>query len=118
MAQADEPDRQGITEIRHVEGYLAFWDELLRRHPDLLIDSCASGVAVMTWKRCGCALPLLRTDHHANRAFATDNQSITYGLSFWMPFYGTGLHYDPVDFSYVASQLLLSVVYPGLRRAP
>ena len=29
----DAPDRQGITEIRHVEGYLAYWDELRRRHP-------------------------------------------------------------------------------------
>src|SRR5262249_57401097 len=26
----DAPDRQGITEIRHVEGYLALWDELRR----------------------------------------------------------------------------------------
>jgi len=39
----DAPDRLGLTEIRHVTGYLAFWDELLRRHPDLYIDSCASG---------------------------------------------------------------------------
>ena len=29
----DPPDRQGITEIRHVRGYLAYWDELRRRHP-------------------------------------------------------------------------------------
>ena len=39
----DAEDRQGITEIHHVEGYLAYWDELLRRHPDMFIDSCASG---------------------------------------------------------------------------
>lgn len=39
----DTEDRQGITEIRYVEGHLAYWDELLRRHPDLIIDSCASG---------------------------------------------------------------------------
>ena len=30
----DAPDRQGITEIRHVTGYLAYWDELRRRHPE------------------------------------------------------------------------------------
>ena len=30
---ADAPDRQGLTEMRHVEGYLAYWDELRRRHP-------------------------------------------------------------------------------------
>ena len=40
---ADAEDRQGITEIRHVEGYFAYWDELLRRHPGMFIDSCASG---------------------------------------------------------------------------
>ena len=28
---ADAPDRQGITEIRHVEGLYAMWDDLLRR---------------------------------------------------------------------------------------
>jgi alpha-galactosidase len=39
----DAPDRQGITEIKHVTGYLAYWDELRRRHPNMLIDSCASG---------------------------------------------------------------------------
>ncbi len=32
-----------MTENLHVQGYLAFWDELLQRHPSLLIDSCASG---------------------------------------------------------------------------
>ena len=39
----DAPDRQGITENLHVQGHLAYWDELRRRHPDILIDSCASG---------------------------------------------------------------------------
>ena len=29
----DAEDRQGITEIRHIEGLYAFWDELLERHP-------------------------------------------------------------------------------------
>ncbi len=40
---ADSPDRQGMTEIRWVEGFYAFWDELRRRHPNLIIDDCASG---------------------------------------------------------------------------
>ena len=41
----DTEERQGITEIRHVEGVLAFWDELRRRHPDMLMDICAGGGA-------------------------------------------------------------------------
>ena len=41
---ADAPDRQGITEIRYVEGQYAIWDELLRRGiPGCAIDNCASG---------------------------------------------------------------------------
>ena len=39
----DRPDRRGITEIGHVTGLLAYWDELLRRHPGVLYDNCASG---------------------------------------------------------------------------
>ena len=39
----DCEDRQGITEIRYIEGYLNYWDELRRRHPGMLIDSWASG---------------------------------------------------------------------------
>ncbi len=31
----DAPDRQGITEIRYIEGLYAMWDELLARNPGL-----------------------------------------------------------------------------------
>ena len=36
---ADDPDRQGITEIHWVEGLYQLWDELLRKHPKLIIDN-------------------------------------------------------------------------------
>ncbi len=39
----DEPDRQGMTEIRYIEGLYAMWDDLRARHPGLMIDNCASG---------------------------------------------------------------------------
>jgi alpha-galactosidase len=35
----DDPDRQGITEIRWVEGLYALWDGLLQAHPKLIIDN-------------------------------------------------------------------------------
>ena len=42
--QIDDPDeRKGATENHYLQGHLAFWDELLDRHPGLMIDSCASG---------------------------------------------------------------------------
>ncbi|MBN2310001.1 MAG: alpha-galactosidase, partial [Candidatus Hydrogenedentes bacterium] len=39
----DAPDRQGITEMRYIDGLYRFWDELVARNPALTIDNCASG---------------------------------------------------------------------------
>jgi alpha-galactosidase len=83
----DAPDRQGITEIRHVTGYLAYWDELRRRHPDMLIDSCASGGRRNDLETLRRAVPLLRSDYIIE---PVGNQGHTYGIAFWMPYYGTG----------------------------
>ena len=83
----DAPDRQGITEIKHVTGYLAYWDELRRRHPNLLIDSCASGGRRNDLETMRRAVPLWRSDY----AFETSgHQCMTAGLSLWLPYHGTG----------------------------
>jgi alpha-galactosidase len=83
----DAEDRQGITEIKHVTGYLAYWDELRRRHPNMLIDSCASGGRRNDLETMRRAVPLWRSDY----AFEPiGHQGMTYGLSFWLPFHGTG----------------------------
>jgi alpha-galactosidase len=84
---ADAEDRQGITEIRHVEGYLAYWDELRRRHPAMLIDTCASGGRRNDLETLRRAVPLWRTDW---RGDPVGTQSCTYGISFWIPLSGTG----------------------------
>ena len=42
-AHLDEPERRGVSEIRHVAGLYRLWDALRERFPDLLIDNCASG---------------------------------------------------------------------------
>jgi len=83
----DAEDRQGITEIKHVTGYLAYWDELRRRHPDMLIDSCASGGRRNDLETMRRAVPLWRSDY----AFEPNgHQGMTYGISLWLPFHGTG----------------------------
>ena len=83
----DPEDRQGITENHYVAGYLAYWDELLRRHPGMLIDSCASGGHRNDLETMRRALPFLRSDCIMD---AVGNQGHTYGLSFWLPYHGTG----------------------------
>jgi alpha-galactosidase len=85
----DQPDRQGIAEIRHVVNYLAYWDELRRRHPNMLIDSCASGGRRNDLETLRRAVPLLRSDFLLE---PISQQNHTYGIAFWMPFYGTGLN--------------------------
>ena len=40
---AEGPERVGVTEMKYIAGLYKFWDTLRERHPDLLIDNCASG---------------------------------------------------------------------------
>ena len=83
----DAEDRQGITEIKDVQGYLTFWDELLRRHPKLWIDSCASGGRRNDLQTLRRAVPLLRSDAFDG---PITQQCQTYGISLWVPYYGSG----------------------------
>jgi alpha-galactosidase len=83
----DANDRQGITENKYVVGYLAYWDELLKRHPGMLIDSCASGGRRNDLETMRRAVPLLRSDYIFE---PLGNQAQSYGISLWLPFYGTG----------------------------
>jgi alpha-galactosidase len=100
---ADAPDRQGLTEIGHVTGYLAYWDALRRRNPGMLIDSCASGGRRNDLETLRRAIPLLRSDYQSfagDPSFALGNQCHTYGLSSWLPFYGQGCYYNADELVY------------------
>jgi alpha-galactosidase len=96
---ADAPDRRGITENHYCAGYLAFWDELLRRRPNMLIDSCASGGHRNDLETMRRSVPLLRSDHILD---AVGNQGHTYGLAFWIPFNGTGTD-QPGDYEIMSA---------------
>lgn len=97
----DPADRQGMTENLYVQGHLTFWDELRRRNPGLSIDSCASGGRRNDLETMRRAVPLLRSDFEfpemAN--VIEGNHGLTYGLSFWLPFQGSGCRYqDPYSY--------------------
>lgn len=83
----DAADRQGMTEMGYVTGYLAYWDELRKRHPNMLIDSCASGGHRNDLETMRRSLPLLRSDYIFE---PIGQQGHTYGLSPWIPWFGTG----------------------------
>jgi alpha-galactosidase len=75
--------------MRHVQGYLAFWDEILRRHPDLYIDTCASGGRRNDLETLRRSVPLLRSDCFSP---AEAQQAHTMGIALWMPYYGSGMY--------------------------
>lgn len=84
---ADTENRRGISEIRYVEGYLAYWDALRERHPNMVIDTCASGGRRNDLETVRRSVPLLRSDYLFE---PTGQQCHTYGISYWYPYHGTG----------------------------
>lgn len=87
---ADEPQREGITEIRYIENLYRFWDYLLQRFPRLLIDNCASGGRRIDWETIGRSAPLWQSDYY--HYYATEGlQTQNYGLNLFVPFHGTGV---------------------------
>lgn len=95
----DSPDRQGVTENKYVTGFLAYFDELLKRHPGLQIDNCASGGRRNDIETLRRSLPLLRSDTWGE---PVGQQCQTYGLASWIPYWGTGIMYsEEKDLTYI-----------------
>jgi alpha-galactosidase len=87
--EADAPDRQGMTEIRFIEGLYDFWDELLKSHPHLLIDNAASGGRRIDLETLSRSLPLWRFDYFGGEMSAF--QSHGAGLALYVPLSSTGV---------------------------
>jgi len=105
--QANDPaDRQGITENHYVTQYLAYWDKLRADHPNLLIDTCASGGRRDDLETLRRSVPLWRSDY-AYEAVGMQNQ--TYGMSLWIPYFGTGV--DAVDAYTFRSEMTPAVAF-------
>ncbi len=87
----DTKDRQGMTEILHINGFYRLWDALLERFPKLLIDNCASGgrrIDIETLRR---SIPMWRSDAQCPANFPvrlTQAHSVSDGQ--WFPYSGTG----------------------------
>ncbi|OHB77797.1 MAG: hypothetical protein A2W31_10965 [Planctomycetes bacterium RBG_16_64_10] len=84
---ADAEDRQGRTENLYVQGYLAYWDGLRQRHPNLRIDSCASGGRRDDLETLRRAVPLIRSDFLFE---PTSQQNHHFSFASWIPYHGAG----------------------------
>jgi len=97
--QNDAPDRQGMTEIRYVEGHYAMWDELLAKHPGLVIDNCSGGGRRIDLETIQRSVPLWRSDTSCSPGHPDWNQAQSRGLSEYIPLYtACGWTAEPYDF--------------------
>jgi alpha-galactosidase len=97
---ADAPDRVGMSEIRHIEGLYQMWDELLARHPGLIIDNCSSGGRRIDLEMISRSIALWRSDYQCFPGFdPVGLQGQTQGLGRWVPLSaGVCDHFDTYSF--------------------
>ena len=83
---ADAPDRAGMSEIKHIEGLYTMWDELLQRHPGLIIDNCSSGGRRLDLEMISRSIALWRSDFQCYPGFdVLSQQTQLQGLAPWVP---------------------------------
>jgi len=103
----DAPDREGMTEIQHIEGLYAMWDELRARHPGLVVDICASGGRRIDLETLMRGLPLWHSDLQCSGPHPVADQLQNGGLNRWLPLHGCGA------FDYEPSYLFRSAMTAG-----
>lgn len=106
-AKYDEPKRIGMKEIRYVEGLYKYWDYLLERFPQMIIDNCASGGRRIDLETTSRSIPLWRTDYQYGEP--NGYQCHTYGLNFFLPYHGTGL-YGANSYNFLSSMSSATVM--------
>ncbi len=83
--QNDATDRQGMTEIRYVEGHYAMWDEMIARHPRLFIDNCASGGRRIDLETIQRSIALWRSDTACGSGRGDWHQAQAFGMNYYLP---------------------------------
>jgi alpha-galactosidase len=86
--QNDPPDRQGISEIRYVEGLYVMWDEMRAKYPHMYLDDCASGGRRIDLEMLSRAVVQTQSDFVGpGRLEAAQCQN--YGLNLYLPLHAT-----------------------------
>lgn len=84
----NEKGREGIVENKYVVGYLSFWDRLIERFPNIIIDSCASGGGRNDLESMKRAVPLHYSDwFDGNNEDYSMKQNITGEIFAWFPYF-------------------------------
>jgi len=86
----DTENRKGLKEIKYITGLYKFWDMLLERFPDMIIDNCASGGRRNDIEMMSRSMPLWRSDYQCTADCEPEVAQIhTTGLNRWLSHHGT-----------------------------
>lgn len=109
----DADDRQGITEMKYIEGLYLYLDALLEKNPGLILDNCAGGGRRLDYEMLTRALPFWRSDYQCFETYLTTPCQIqTDGLAHWVPLNGTGVQSRPDDTYSFRSNLAYAMQFP------
>ena len=99
-------DRRGINWARSAEGLLEFWDALLERFPDLVIDCCGGGAVNLDLETIQRSVFLWRCDYQCHGIHDPENvfdpigmQTQTHGISLWAPLTGGAIR-EMTDYAF------------------
>ncbi|MDR1720256.1 MAG: alpha-galactosidase [Dysgonamonadaceae bacterium] len=92
-------NRQGMTEIRYVEGHYEMWNSLRASNPGLWIDNCASGGRRIDLETTAISVPIWRSDTYCSPGHVEWGQTQTLGIMQYLPLSSAASwESDPYDF--------------------
>lgn len=103
------PHREGICENHYVTGYLSYWDAIIARFPDMMIDSCASGGRRNDLETMRRSIAIHKTD--ADYSNFTRKQAMHLSFYQWLPYFGTlvngpGYKGNPEKYAYRSANVI------------
>ena len=110
----DAEDRQGITEMKYIEGLYAYWDRIRQAFPDAIMEECAAGGRRIDLETVMRFHLHQKTDHWFNN---TLDQASLFGLAQYLPNSIVVAHLNQLDdYSFrstMASSLCLGWIADG-----
>lgn len=112
---SDAPDRQGMSEMKYVEGLYAYWDRIAAAWPDSIREECASGGHRMDLET------VMRLHAHQKTDYWFDNdvdQAALWGASQYFPNNTMVAHLNRLDDYSFHSTLASSLCLGWIADAP
>ena len=86
-----DAEQAAMREVQYINGLYQYLDDLVQRHPELIIDNCAAGGRRLDFEMMRRSVVLWRSDScWGDSTYPRNVQCMTHGLSLWLPLHGLG----------------------------